>query len=400
MKQAFLYDGVRTPFGRYAGAISSIRPDDLVAGLVQTLLGRTQIDGCDIEDVILGCATQSGEDARNVARHAVLASALPVSVAGQTVNRLCGSGLAAVIQAAHAIKMNEGNLFLAGGVESMSRAPFVLSKSVAPFDRQVQLADSTLGSRFSNPAIVACYGDFTMPQTADNLAEELQITRNASDQFAADSQLKYARAFNGTDNFFFGEIAPVKIRQKKIDTLVLHDEHPRADSNLDALNQLKPLNANGIVTAGSASGINDGAVLLLIGDDASEKKLNRAPMARLLSAAVVGVLPRIMGAGPAIAIPKALERAGLTLADMDVIEINEAFAAQVLGCMKLLKLNFNDPRINPNGGAIAIGHPLGASGARLVLTAARQLQRVSGRYAVVSLCVGVGQGIALVIERA
>lgn len=397
MKQAYLYDGVRTPFGRYAGVISSVRPDDLVAGLVQTLLERCQFDGHDIEDLILGCATQSGEDARNVGRHAVLASNLPVSVAGQTVNRLCGSGLAAVVDAARAIKMNEGNLFLAGGVECMSRAPFVFSKSATPFDRHVQMADSTLGSRFSNPAIVARYGDFTMAQTADNLAADLQITRKESDQFAAASQHKFHCAM--TENFFTGEIAPTTIVNRKKNELVLADEHPRPESNIDSLSKLKPLNSTGVVTAGNASGINDGAALLLIGDEASAIKLNRPPLVRLLSAAVIGLEPRIMGAGPAYAIPKALERAGLTLADMDVIEINEAFAVQVLGCMKLLKLDFHDSRLNPNGGAIAVGHPLGASGARLVLTAARQLQRISGQYAVVSLCVGVGQGIALVIER-
>lgn len=393
MKQAFIYDGIRTPFGRYAGALSSVRPDDLVAQLINALLARSQIDGHEIEDLILGCATQSGEDARNVARHAVLASALPVSVAGQTVNRLCGSGLAAVIEAARAIKTGEGNLFLAGGVESMSRAPFVLAKAMTPFDRQVQLADSTIGSRFPNPAIVARYGDFTMPQTADNLAAELHISRDESDQFSAESQAKYQRA---KEEFFVDEIFPVNVGKNDV---VQTDEHPRAATTIEQLGKLRPLNPDGIVTAGNASGINDGAALLLMGDEASAIKLQRAPMARILSAAVVGVEPRIMGVGPAYAIPKALERAGLQLADMDVIEINEAFAAQVLGCLKLLKLDVNDPRVNPNGGAIALGHPLGASGARLVLTAARQLQRWSGRYAVVSLCVGVGQGIAVVIER-
>lgn len=397
MKQAYLYDGLRTPFGRYAGAISSVRPDDLVAGLVPALLARSHIDGHEIEDVILGCVSQSGEDARNVARHAVLASGLPVSVPGLTVNRLCGSGLAAVVEAARAVKTNEGNLFLAGGVESMSRAPFVISKSTTPFDRQVRLADATIGSRFSNPTIVARYGDFTMPQTADNLAAELQISREASDQFAAASQAKFHRAFKS--DFFVEEIAPVTIMHRQNSEIVLLDEQPRPATTLEALSKLKTLNPNGVVTAGNASGINDGAALLLIGGETSAKKLNRAPMVRLLSAAVVGVEPRIMGVGPAYAIPKALERAGLHLRDMDVVEINEAFAAQVLGCLKLLQLDSDDERVNPNGGAIAVGHPLGASGARLVLTAARQLQRISGRYAVVSLCIGVGQGIALVMER-
>lgn len=399
MKQAYLYDGIRTPFGRYAGTLSSVRPDDLVAGLIQVLMERTKFDTQQIEDVILGCATQAGEDARNVARHAVLASNLPVSVPGQTINRLCGSGLAAIIEAARAIKTNEGSLFLAGGVESMSRAPLVISKSTTAFDRQVQMADATIGSRFSNPMIVARYGDFSMSQTADHLAVEFNITREASDQFAAASQDKFQRALCSEDKFIEAEIAPITTQQRKQREVIALDEHPRPGSHVEALSQLKPLNPNGVVTAGNASGINDGAALLLLGDEAMSHQLNRPPMARLLSAAVVGVEPRIMGVGPAYAIPKALERAGLHLADMDVIEINEAFATQVLACLKLLKLESSDVRINPNGGAIAVGHPLGASGARLVLTAARQLQRIQGRYAVVSLCVGVGQGIALVLER-
>ncbi|MFC3106794.1 3-oxoadipyl-CoA thiolase [Undibacterium arcticum] len=397
MNNAYLYDGLRTPFGRYAGALSRIRPDDLAAGLAQALITRSDIDGHEIEDLILGCANQAGEDARNVARHAVLASGLPISVGGQTVNRLCGSGLAAVIDAARAIKTNEGDIFLAGGVESMSRAPFVFAKSDNPFGRDLHLFDSTIGSRFPNPNIVACYGDPTMPQTADNIAVDLGLTRDEADRFAASSQSKFHRAV--VDDFFNDEIAPTTVVTRKKREIILKDEHPRPESDLGALSQLKPLHISGVVTAGNASGINDGAALLLLGNEASGKRLKRAPMARLLAAAVTGVEPRVMGVGPAYAIPKALQRAGLKLSDMDVIEINEAFAVQVLGCLKLLGLDFHDSRINPNGGAIAVGHPLGASGARLVLTAARQLHRTAGRYAVVSLCIGVGQGIALVIER-
>ncbi|TDK67442.1 3-oxoadipyl-CoA thiolase [Sapientia aquatica] len=400
MKQAYLYDGLRTPFGRYGGTLSSVRPDDLVAGLAQTLLARAGLDGSQIDDLILGCANQSGEDSRNVARHVVLAAGLPVSVAGQTVNRLCGSGLAAVIDAARAIKLNEGNLLLAGGVESMSRAPFVMAKATQAFGRDAQMFDSTIGSRFPNPAIVARFGDPTMAQTADNLAQDFAISRDQSDHFAATSQAKYNAALKA--DFFADEISAVTISAKSVhknNEQVSQDEHPRPDSNLASLARLKALNTNGVVTAGNASGINDGAALLLLGDEQSALSLQRAPLARILLAAVVGVLPRVMGIGPALAIPKALERAGLALSQMDVIEINEAFAPQVLACLKQLNLAAHDERINPNGGAIALGHPLGASGARLVLTAARQLQRISGRYAVVSLCIGVGQGIALVIER-
>ncbi|HYD81007.1 MAG TPA: 3-oxoadipyl-CoA thiolase [Paucimonas sp.] len=393
---AFLYDGLRTPFGRYAGTLSAVRPDDLAAGLAKALVARAGIAGGEIEDLLLGCANQSGEDARNVARHAVLASGLPASVPGQTVNRLCGSGLAAVIDAARAIKIGEGSLFLAGGVESMSRAPFVFAKSEAPFGRDLKIYDSTIGSRFPNAAIVARYGDPSMAQTAENVAAEFGITREQSDRFAERSQHRYRAALAA--GFFEGEIEAVAIAARKGTTVIDRDEHPRPETDCAALAKLKPLQDGGVVTAGNASGINDGAALLLLGDETAGKAMNRKPMARLLSAAVAGVEPRVMGIGPVHAIPKALARAGLTLADMDVIEINEAFAPQVLGCLRLLGLDENDPRVNPNGGAIALGHPLGASGARLALTAARQLRRSGGRHAVVSLCIGVGQGIALVLE--
>lgn len=398
MTDAFLYDGVRTPFGRHAGGLAPVRPDDLLAGAIAALVERTGVPGERVEEVIVGCANQAGEDCRNVGRHAALLSGLPDRVAAQTVNRLCGSGLAAVIDAARAVKTGEGELLIAGGVESMTRAPFVLPKSESAYGRDARIYDTTIGSRFPNRKFTAAFGDDSMPETAENVAADLGLSRVAGDEFAARSQARYARAL--AEGFYDGEIVAVTLPGPKgtVKT-VAADEHPRPQSDFAALSGLKPLRAGGVVTAGNASGINDGAAALLIGGAAAGEVLGKAPMARLVSAAVAGVPPRIMGVGPAHAIPKALERAGLTLADMDLIEINEAFAVQVLGCLKLLDLAFDDARVNPNGGAIAIGHPLGASGARLALTAARQLQRTGGRYAVVSLCIGVGQGIALVIER-
>ncbi|MFZ2871564.1 3-oxoadipyl-CoA thiolase [Zavarzinia sp.] len=398
MTDAFLYDGVRTPFGRHAGGLAPVRPDDLLAGAIAALVARTGVPGERVEEVIAGCANQAGEDCRNVGRHAALLSGLPDRVAAQTVNRLCGSGLAAVIDAARAVKTGEGDLLIAGGVESMSRAPFVMPKSESAYGRDARIYDTTIGSRFPNRKFTAAFGDDSMPETAENVAADLGLSREAGDEFAARSQARYARAL--AEGFYDGEIVPVALPGPKgtVKTIAA-DEHPRPQSDFAALSGLKPLRAGGVVTAGNASGINDGAAALLIGSGAAGEALGKAPMARLVSAAVAGVPPRIMGVGPAQAIPRALERAGLTLADMDLIEINEAFAVQVLGCLKLLGLAFDDARVNPNGGAIAIGHPLGASGARLALTAARQLQRTGGRYAVVSLCIGVGQGIALVIER-
>jgi len=397
MSAVYLYDGLRTPFGRYAGVLSSVRPDDLVAGLAKALVARAGIASHEIEDMILGCANQAGEDARNVARHAVLAAGLSHGIGGQTVNRLCGSGLAAVIDASRAIRANEGAIFLAGGVESMSRAPFVFAKSEQPFNRDLRLFDSTIGSRFPNPAIVARYGDPTMPQTAENIAHDYAITRTRADQFAESSQQKFQRAM--LDEFFVDEINPVPVISQTTQTNATADEHPRPNSNFATLSLLKPLHDGGVVTPGNASGINDGAALLLLGNEAAGQRINHAPIARILGAAIAGVEPRLMGMGPAYAIPKALARSGLSLSQMDVIEINEAFAVQVLGCLKALDISETDSRVNPNGGAIAVGHPLGASGARLVLTAARQLRRSGGRYAVISLCIGVGQGIALVIEN-
>jgi acetyl-CoA C-acetyltransferase len=399
MLNAFLYDGLRTPFGRHAGALAPVRPDDLVAEVIKALVARSPWDAAQIEDVILGCTNQAGEDSRNVARNAALAAGLPVSVPGQTVNRLCASGLAAVIDAARAITCGEGSLYLAGGVESMSRAPFVMAKAESAFSRDIKVYDTTIGSRFPNPRVTAEYGNHSMPETGDNVAHDLGITRVEADTFAAASQAKFARA--QAEGFFKGEIHAIDVPTGR-KTPPLHvdtDEHPRAESTLETLGKLRPLFEGGVVTAGNASGINDGAAALLIGSREIGESVGAKPLARLVSAAAAGVAPRVMGLGPVEAIQKAVARAGLTLADMDIIEINEAFASQVLGCLKQLNVAFDDPRVNPNGGAIAVGHPLGASGARLALTVARELQRRQGRYAVVSLCIGVGQGLALVLER-
>jgi len=395
---AYIYDGLRTPFGRHAGKLAAVRPDDMVAGVMKMLLQRAEIQPEELEDVILGCACQAGEDSRNIARHALLLAGLPPSIPGVTVNRLCSSGMAAVADAARALSCGEGDLYLAGGVESMSRAPFVMGKAESAYSREIKMFDSSIGARFPNPAITALYGADTMPETADNVARELGISREDSDRFALASQLKYKAAKDS--GFYTYEVTPVTVPQgKKQAMVVAEDEHPRPDTTLDALARLKPLNSGGVVTAGSASGVNDGAAVLLVGNSAFGEKHGKKPLARILSAAAVGVEPRIMGVGPVRAIQKALERAGRTLKEMDVIEINEAFASQVLGCLKLLDIPFEDGRVNPNGGAIAVGHPLGASGARLTLTAVRQLLRSQGRYAVASLCVGMGQGLAITLER-
>jgi acetyl-CoA C-acetyltransferase len=399
MLNAYLYDGLRSPVGRHAGALATVRPDDLVAEVMHALLARSPFDAAQIEDVILGSTNQAGEDSRNVARNAALAAGFPVSVPGQTVNRLCASGLAAAIDAARAITCGEGSLYLAGGVESMSRAPFVMAKAESAYSRDIKVYDTTIGSRFPNPKVTELYGAHTMPETGDNVAHDLGISRLEADTFAAWSQAKFAKA--QLDGFFAGEIHPISVPTgRKTPPIVVNtDEHPRPESDLAALSKLRPLFDGGVVTAGNASGINDGAAALLIGNAEVGEKAGAKPMARLLSAAAAGVAPRVMGLGPVEAIQKAMARAGLTLADLDIIEINEAFASQVLGCLKQLGVAFDDPRVNPNGGAIAVGHPLGASGARLLLTVARELQRRQGRYAVVSLCIGVGQGLALVIER-
>lgn len=399
MLDAYIYDGLRTPFGRHAGSLATVRADDLAAEVIRALVGRSPFAPEQIEDVILGSTNQAGEDSRNVARFAALLAGLPVTVPGQTVNRLCASGLAAALDAARAITCGEGELFVTGGVESMTRAPFVMGKAQSPFSREAKIFDTTLGTRFPNPKMTTVYGDHSMPQTGDNVAREFGISREDADRFAAASQAKYAKA--KAEGFYLGEILPVTIQtgRKTPPVIVKEDEHPRADSTLEALSSLKPLFEGGVVTAGNASGINDGAAALLVGSRAVGERDGAKPMARILSGAASGVEPRIMGVGPVEAIRKALARTNLTLADMDIIEINEAFATQMLGCLKLLEIDFDDSRVNPNGGAIAIGHPLGASGSRLALTVARELQRRQGRYAVVSLCIGVGQGLAVVLER-
>lgn len=397
--EALIYDGARTAFGRHGGALSPLRPDDLLAHVVRTVVGRNGFSPEAYEDVIVGNTNQAGEDCRNVGRFAALLAGLPTSVAGLTVNRLCGSGLAAVLDVSRGVKVGEGELFVAGGVESMSRAPLILSKAQSAFDRGQQIADSTLGARFTNPLISRDFGDDSMPQTADNIAKDLGITREESDRFAAGSQAKYEAA--RVDGFFAGEIIATEVPQgrKKPPMIVDADEHPRPSSTQDVLAGLRPLFEGGVVTAGNASGINDGAAALIIGNAAIGEKYGIKPRARIIAGGVAGVEPRVMGLGPVFAARKALARAGLSLQDMDIIEINEAFATQVLGCLKLLEVDFDDSRVNPNGGAIAVGHPLGASGARLALSAVRQLERSGGRYALVSLCIGIGQGVAAVIER-
>ncbi len=397
--QAYIYDGLRSPFGRHAGALAPVRPDDLAAEVMRALVARSPWEPEDLEDVYLGCTNQAGEDSRNVARHAVLAAGFPVTTPAQTVNRLCASGLAAVIDAARAVTVGEGELYLAGGVESMSRAPFAMAKAEAPYAREVRVFDTTIGARFANPRIVKAHGSDSMPETGDNVAREHGISREDADRYAARSQERWERA--RAAGFYAGELHPIEVPtgKKTPPVVVKDDEHPRPDSTLAALAKLRPLFEGGVVTAGNASGINDGAAALLVGSAAAGERAGAKPIARILSAGAAGVEPRVMGLGPVFAIPKALSRAGLSLDRMDVVEINEAFASQVLACLKLLGIAFDDARVNPNGGAIAVGHPLGASGARLALTAARQLQRSGGRYAVVSLCIGVGQGLAMVIER-
>ena len=400
MLDAYLYDGLRSPIGRHAGKLATVRPDDLAGEVIAEVVKRNNVDPGEISDVILGCVTQSGEDCRNVARFAALMAGLPPTTPGVTVNRLCASGLQAVTDAARAITCGEGDLYIAGGVESMTRAPYVIAKAESPYSREVKMYDSTIGSRFSNPRFRKQYGDHSMPETGDNVAKEFGITREQADEFALGSQKKYARA--ESEGFYKGEILPVTLPAKKKDappSVVEVDEHPRRDATMEALAKLKPLFEGGVVTAGNASGVNDGAAALVIASRKWGEKNGRKPMARILSAASAAVEPRIMGVGPAYAIPRALERAQLQLKDMDIIEINEAFASQVLGCLKLMGVDFKDPRVNPNGGAIAIGHPLGCSGARLALTVSRQLQESGGKYAAVSLCIGVGQGLAVILEK-
>lgn len=399
MLDAYLYDGARTPFGRYCGGLAQVRPDDLAAGVIRALVERNNIDPLLIEDVILGCVCQSGEDSRNIARYASLLAGLPVEVTGQTVNRLCASSLTAVIDAARAISCGEGEVFIAGGVESMTRAPLTFNKSNTAFSKDIKVYDSAIGVRFPNPVIAKKFGHETMPETADNVARAENISREACDQFAFNSQQKWQAA--SSLGYFKEEIVAVNIPQKrgKPDIIIDTDEHPRADTSLEKMSSMRPLFEDGVVSAANASGINDGAVALLIASRQFGEQQKIQPIARILGSATGGVEPTVMGLGPVPACQKILNRLNLTLEQMDVIEINEAFAAQVLGDMKQLGIAEDDARINPNGGAISVGHPLGASGARLVLTAARQLQRSAGRYALISMCVGVGQGVAVVIER-
>ena len=400
MLDAYIYDGRRSAFGRNAGALAGIRPDDLLGQVMKGVVDDSPFSADSIEDVHVGCANQAGEDSRCVARHAALLAGLPVEVPGTVLQRNCGSGLNAIVTAAHAITCNEADVIVAGGVESMTRAPFVVGKAETPYAKAFDAFESSLGARFPNPRIERDHGDDTMPQTADNLAMEFQLTRDSCDAFAAASQSKYAAA--KADGFFDDEIAPVTIAgtRKRPDVTVAEDEHPRPGTSVDGLARLRPLYPEGVTTAGNASGINDGAVALIVASRAAGEKAGAEPHVRVVSSAVAGVPPRTMGFGPVPAARKALERAGLALDDMDVIEINEAFAAQVLACLKGLGVAEDDSRVNPNGGAITIGHPLGASGPRLALTAARQLERQNGRYALVSMCIGVGQGIAAVLERA
>jgi 3-oxoadipyl-CoA thiolase len=400
MSEAFICDAVRTPIGRYAGALSHVRTDDLAAIPLKALLARNPgLDPSAVEEVYLGCANQAGEDNRNVARMALLLAGLPQSVPGVTVNRLCASGLEAVGSAARAIAAGEIELAIAGGVESMSRAPLVMAKAEQPFQRGAKLEDTTIGWRFVNPRIEAQYGIDAMPETAENLAEELQIQREAQDAFALRSQQRAAAA--QASGFLGEEITPVEIPGSKgAVTRVEKDEHPRADTTLEALAKLKPIVRNpGTVTAGNASGINDGAAALLVASAAAVKRHGLRPRARLLGMASAGVPPRIMGIGPVPATRKLLERLGLSIGDFDAIEINEAFAGQVVACLRQLGIPEDADHVNPNGGAIALGHPLGMSGARLALTAVHQLAKSGGRRALVTLCVGIGQGLALALER-
>lgn len=399
MTDAFLYDGLRSPFGRHAGALAPLRTDDLLAQVVAALMARSPFAADSIEDMVMGCTNQAGEDSRNVGRNAALRAGLPVEVAGLTVNRLCGSGLAALLDTARAVRCGEGDVFLAGGVEGMSRAPFVMAKATAAFSRSSEIYDTTMGARFPNPAVTAQYGADSMPETADNIASDLGITREDADAFALGSQQKYAAA--QARGFFKDEIQPIEVPvgRKKPPVVIREDEHPRPQTDAASLAKLRPLFEGGVVTAGNASGINDGGAALIVASGEAGKAVGATPRGRIVTGAVAGVPPRVMGLGPVPAIQKALARAGLTLDQMDVIEINEAFASQVLGCCKQLGLDGADSRLNPNGGAIAVGHPLGASGGRIALSALRQLEATGGRYAVVSMCIGIGQGIAMIIER-
>lgn len=400
MIDAFICDAVRTPFGRYGGILASIRADDLAALPIQALMRRnTGVDWSALDDVIYGCVNGAGEDSRNVARMALLLAGLPQEVPGGTVNRLCGSSLDAVATAARAIKAGEGDLLIAGGLESMTRAPFIMAKADGAFPRAVKIEDSTIGWRFINPLMKARYGVDSMPETAENVAEQFGIERTAQDAFALRSQQRFARAL--AEGFFKDQIEPVLLPQRKGDALRLDsDEPPRPDTSLERLAKLKGIvRPDGSVTAGNASQVNDGACAMLIASAEGAKRHGLKPRARVVAATTIGNAPRIMGFAPAPAVKKLLARTGLSIDQMDVIELNEAFAAQALAVTRDLGLADDDARVNPNGGAIALGHPLGASGARLVMTAVAQLERSGGRYGLCTMCIGVGQGIALIVER-
>jgi 3-oxoadipyl-CoA thiolase len=399
MTEAFICDAIRTPFGRYGGALSSVRTDDLGAIPIKALMTRNaNVDWAAVTDVIFGCANQAGEDNRNVAHMASLLAGLPIDVPGATINRLCGSGMDAIGTAARAIKSGEAQLMIAGGVESMSRAPFVMPKATTAFARENAVYDTTIGWRFVNKLMKDMHGVDSMPETAENVATDFKIEREAQDNMALRSQHNAVKAQQR--GFFDTEICPVTIPQKKGDAIIVNkDEHPR-DTSLEALAKLKGVvKPDGTVTAGNASGVNDGACALLLANEAAAKSHGLTPRARVVAMATAGVPPRIMGIGPAPATKKVLALAGLSLSQMDVIELNEAFAAQGIAVLRALGLQDNDPRVNPNGGAIALGHPLGASGARLVTTAINQLETIKGRYALCTMCIGVGQGIALIVER-
>jgi acetyl-CoA acyltransferase len=400
MTSAYICDAIRTPFGRYGGALSSVRTDDLAAIPIKTLVERNPaVDWSALDDVIYGCANQAGEDNRNVARMALLLAGLPKEISGSTVNRLCGSSLDALAVASRAIKSGEIDLVIAGGVESMSRAPFVMGKADTPFSRNVKIEDTTIGWRFLNPAMKTKYGTDSMPETAEIVAEEYKVSRSDQDAFALRSQQRASAALKACR--LSEEITPVGIPQKKGDpVLVSADEQPRPDTTLEGLAKLKGVvKPEGTVTAGNASGVNDGACALLLASDAAVKKYGLTPKGRVIAAATAGVAPRIMGMGPVPATRKLLAQTGMTIAQMDVVELNEAFAAQALAVLRELGLPDDAAHVNPNGGAIAIGHPLGASGARLATTAVYQLKRANGRYALCTMCIGVGQGIAVLLER-
>jgi 3-oxoadipyl-CoA thiolase len=398
MTEVFICDGIRTPIGRYGGALSTVRADDLAAIPIKALMDRNPgVDWAAVDDLMLGCANQSGEDNRNVGRMAALLAGLPQEVPASTINRLCGSGMNAVGLCANTIKSGDAQLMIAGGIESMSRAPFVIGKANSAFDRSPAMYDTTMGWRFINKQMDKLYGTEAMPKTAENLALDYEISREDQDRFARWSQTKAAKAQE--DGRLANEIVPVNIPQRKGDPLVVDkDEHPR-DTTLDKLAQLKPIFDQGTVTAGNASGINDGAAALLLASEEGVKRHNLEPQARLLGMAVAGVPPRIMGIGPVPATTKLLKRLGLTMDDLDILEFNEAFAVQALACTRQLGLADDDPRINPQGGAIALGHPLGMSGARLVNTAVRQLNSTGGKRALCTMCIGVGQGIAVILEK-